>query len=255
MFLPSKLLVDLLQPLNWLLAWALLALVLLRRRPETARRMLWAAFAALGLLGFSAPPEALMRLLEIRHAPPSPEVVATATGVIVLGGAIEGPESYLESSQVALNESAERMTVPVGWLRRYPQLQLVFTGGEARLRPEGVAEAEQARQFYAEQGIESTRLRFESHSRTTRENAREVARLLGSDCGAQWLLVTSAYHMPRAVEEFRAEGCPATPYPVDFRTGRNRHWLSWSAARNLVQWEIVLHEWVGLVVYRLTRDP
>jgi uncharacterized SAM-binding protein YcdF (DUF218 family) len=59
--------------------------------------------------------------------------------------------------------------------------------------------------------------------------------------------------MPRAVEEFRAAGCPATPYPVDFRTGRDRDWLAWSAAHNLVQWEIVLHEWIGLMAYRLTR--
>jgi hypothetical protein len=140
MFLLSKLLNGLLQPLNGLLAWCLLGLLLLPRRPVLARRMLWAGFAALGLLGFDAPPEALMRQLERRHAVPSPEAVANARGVIVLGGAIEGPESYRDSGQVALNEAAERMTVPVGWLRHYPRLQFVFTGGEARLRPRHATE-------------------------------------------------------------------------------------------------------------------
>jgi uncharacterized SAM-binding protein YcdF (DUF218 family) len=94
---------------------------------------------------------------------------------------------------------------------------------------------------------------LEAGSRNTRENARQVAALLGARCQAPWLLVTSAWHMPRAVAEFESVGCRVTPYPVDFRTGVSTAWSDYSLARSLVQWQTALHEWLGLAVYALTR--
>jgi uncharacterized SAM-binding protein YcdF (DUF218 family) len=145
------------------------------------------------------------------------------------------------------------MTVPVGLLRQHPQLQLVFSGGEGRLLPTGMSEAELAKVFYEAQGVDMRRVILESGSRTTRENALQVAALLGKRCQDPWLLVTSAWHMPRSLPEFVAVGCNVTPYPVDFRTGDATPWTEYSLAGSLLLWQTALHEWLGLAVYAVTR--
>lgn len=97
------------------------------------------------------------------------------------------------------------------------------------------------------------RVRLEDGSRNTRENAQKVAALLGDSCQKKWLLVTSASHMPRSMEEFNAVGCHVTPYPVDFQTSSTTAWTEYSLASSLMRWQVALHEWLGLAVYALTR--
>jgi uncharacterized SAM-binding protein YcdF (DUF218 family) len=118
----------------------------------------------------------------------------------------------------------------------------------------GVTEAELAKAFYEEQGVDMTRVKLEGGSRTTRENALQVAALLGDRCQQPWLLVTSAWHMPRSLPEFEAVGCRVTPYPVDFRTGDATDWTEYSLARSLLLWQTALHEWLGLLVYGLVKS-
>ena len=253
MFVISKLLSAITQPMFWLALWWALALLMLLRWRKLAMAMLWSGLVVLGLLGFESAPQALLRALENRYPVPSRASVGEHVGVIVLGGATQHPGSYQAHGQVPLGEAAERMTVPVGWMRQHPQLTLVFAGGEGRLLTTGVTESELAKVFYEEQGVDMARVRLEGGSRTTRENAQQVAALLGERCRQPWLLVTSAWHMPRSLPEFEAVGCRVTPYPVDFRTGADTPWTEYSLARSLLLWQTALHEWLGLWVYGVTR--
>ena len=216
--------------------------------------MLWLGLLLLGLLGFRAVPDALLRALESSSSVPAASTVEAQQGVIVLGGAVGHPDSFLAHGQVPLGEAAERMTVPVGLMRKHPHLQLIFSGGEGRLLTTGTTESVLAQAFYEEQGLDMRRVTFEDGSRTTRENAQQVAQLLGKACAEPWLLVTSAWHMPRALAEFEAVGCAVTPYPVDFRTGASTPWTEYSLAFSLVRWQLALHEWLGIAAYRLTRN-
>lgn len=253
-FALSKLLSAVTQPLCWLAAWWVAALLLRRRWPRASPAMLWSGLLALGLLGFHAFPDALLRPLEARHPVPGPAQLAAQQGVIVLGGAFDHPGVQTAHGQVPLNDAAERMSAPLPWMRAHPDWTLVFSGGEGRLVGRtGLSEAEMARQFYLEQGLAPAQLVLESRSRSTRENAQRVAELLGARCRQPWLLVTSAWHMPRAVAEFEAAGCRVTPYPVDFRTGDDTPWTEWSFGESLTRWHVALHEWLGLAVYALTR--
>lgn len=253
MFALSKLLTAITQPAFWLALWWLLALWLLARRRRTATVMLWVGLLLLGLLGFRALPDALLRPLENRYPVPPAESLSRYAGVIVLGGAVGPTDTFRAHAQVPLNEAAERMTVPLALLRQYPGMTVVFSGGEGRLLPTGVPEAELARAFYREQGVDPRRVLLESGSRNTRENAREVAALLGPRCRQPWLLVTSAAHMPRAMAEFAAVPCTVTPYPVDFRTGASTPLTEYSLAKSLLAWQNALHEWLGLLMTRLAR--
>ena len=253
MFVLSKLMSAITQPVFWLALWWALALLMQQRWRRLAAAMLWGGLVVLGLLGFEAGPHALLRTLENRYPVPTVEAVGRHAGVIVLGGATEHPDIYQAHGQVPLGGAAERMTVPVGWMRQHPQLQLVFSGGEGRLQATGVSEAELAKAFYQQQGVDMGRVVLEGGSRTTRENALQVVALLGERCKQPWLLVTSAWHMPRSVPEFEAVGCQVTPYPVDFRTGAATAWSEYSLARSLLLWQTALHEWLGLWVYGVTR--
>lgn len=215
--------------------------------------MLWTGFAALGLLGFRAIPDALLRPLENRYPVPSAQEVSRHVRMIVLGGATQHPSVFLAHGQVPLGEAAERMSTPVGLMRQHPKLELVFSAGEGRLLATGTTEAELARAFYEEQGVDMSRVTLEAGSRTTRENAYQVAQLLAGRCKEPWLLVTSAWHMPRSMEEFESVGCNVTAYPVDFRTGHVTPLTEYSLAHSLLRWQTALHEWLGLLVYGMTR--
>ncbi len=253
MFVLSKLMSAITQPMFWLALWWALALLILQRWRRLAAAMLWSGLVLLGLMGFEAGPHALLRALENRYPVPTAEAVGRHVGVIVLGGATEHPDIYQAHGQVPLGGAAERMTVPVWLMRQHPQLQLVFSGGEGRLLATGVSEAELAKAFYQQLGVDMGRVVLEGGSRTTRENAIQVAALLGEGCKQPWLLVTSAWHMPRSVPEFEAVGCQVTPYPVDFRTGATTAWTEYSLARSLLLWQTALHEWMGMWVYGMTR--
>jgi uncharacterized SAM-binding protein YcdF (DUF218 family) len=116
-----------------------------------------------------------------------------------------------------------------------------------------VPESALARVFYQQQGLHMARVRLEGGSRNTRENAQQVAKLLGERCNQPWLLVTSAWHMPRSLAEFEAVGYRVTPYPVDFWTSDSTPLTEYSLTGSLLRWQTALYEWLGLLVYGLTR--
>lgn len=253
MFVLSKLLSAITQPLFWLGVWWFLALVLLSRFKRFATAMLWGGMLVLSLLGFSAVPDALLRSLEGKYKAPNLTQSNPYVGVIVLGGATGSPSIFKAHGQVPLGDAAERMTLPIGLMRKFPNFELIFSGGEGRLVPTGTTEAEIAKVFYEEQGVDMKRVILESKARNTRENARQVAALLGERCKQPWLLVTSASHMPRSMAEFEATGCNVTAYPVDFRTGEETSWTEYSTAKSLMDWQTALHEYLGMFVYEVTR--
>jgi len=151
---------------------------------------------------------------------------------------------------VALNDAAERMTMPVSMLQQHAHLKLLFTGGEGALHTTGEPEAAQAEAFFISLGLPPARMQFEAASRSTYENAINSAKLNGVDKSLPWLLVTSAWHMPRAMATFQKAGWNVTPFPVDFRTGVYTPWFQYSLALGALRWQLALHEWVGLFAYR-----
>jgi len=251
MFVLSKLMSAITQPMFWLALWWFAALLMLNRWRIASVRILWSGLVILVLLGFQAAPNAVLRNLENRYPMQASENIDSHVGLIVLGGATGHSDIYQAHGQVPLGDAAERMTVPVALMRLHPKLQLVFSGGEGRLIATGVTEAELAKAFYQEQGVDMARVVLESGSRNTLENAQQLANILGERCDEPWLLVTSAWHMPRAMAEFESVGCHVTAYPVDFRTGGTTSLTEYSLAHSLVSWQTALHEWLGLLFYGL----
>ena len=138
-------------------------------------------------------------------------------GIVVLGGAITLDVSAARGA-VALNEAAERITVAVELARRYPNARIIFSGGSNFLLASDAVEAAIAVQEFEALGIAHERITAEEQSRNTIENAVFSQLLANPKPGERWMLVTSAYHMPRAMAAFRAAGFPIEAYPVDWRT-------------------------------------
>lgn len=207
--------------------------------------------ALLALLATGIPGSLLIRELENRF--PRPGHVGEVTGVIVLGGAVD---EFLTASRgtVALSEAGERMVEGVALARLHPHARIVFTGGTASLFGSDLTEAGAARMLWSRIGLEGERVLYEDRSRNTVENARFVRDLVQPKPGEKWLLVTSAYHMPRSVGLFRAAGFDVVAWPVDYRShGGPRDFLVFrEASLGLFRADTAVREWIGLAAYRLT---
>ncbi|MFU8865538.1 MAG: YdcF family protein [Rhodobacterales bacterium] len=210
------------------------------------------AITIVALLSFGMLPlgDLLLRPLETRHpvAPYTPAI----DGIVVLGGGEDAERSALWG-QVQLGEGAERLTEGLRLARLHPEAQLVFTGGSGALRDAlggGQSGADVAETFWTEQGLTDATL--ERVSRNTAENARATVDLIGQRPSETWVLITSAFHMPRALQSFRAAGWPdITPWPVDFRSRSLSRGIGWDLDGNLGRMRTALNEYLGLIGYRL----
>jgi uncharacterized SAM-binding protein YcdF (DUF218 family) len=193
----------------------------------------------------------LLRPLEERFPPPPADIPAP-TGIIVLGGAVDTEKSETRG-QVYLTLDAARMTTGVELARRYPTARLVYTGGSASLLGEGRPEAIGARKLWLSLGVPSERMTFEAKSRNTWENGLFTRDLVKPKPGETWLLVTSAWHMPRSVGIFRHLGFDVIPYPVAYRTfGDERDFLlPTSMIDKVIMLDYSVREWIGLLAYWL----
>lgn len=248
----SKLVQALLLPSNCLvllLVIGLVALVLGRR--TLAVRVFATATVLIALVGWSPLAPRLVMILEDRF--PQPDLPQSVAGIVMLGGATDMHLTQ-ERGQVALNDNAERVSAVAVLARQFPDARIILSGGVAHaVQSDLPSEAEGARRVLVDLGVAANRIELEERSRTTIENAAESFALAKPQSGQSWLLVTSAFHMPRAVASFRAVGFPIIPYPVDYRTGPGdlRSPAS-TVAEGFEDMDIAAHEWLGLLGYRLT---
>lgn len=253
MVLLSKLLNLLAQPLNLVLLLLAMGLLLGVRKPRASRRLLFVSLILLATTGFQALPESLLGYLENQ----SRELPANAdlhgyVGMVVLGGATESGRISEHHRQPLLNGSAERMTMAVALWQRNPAMRVVFTGGEGMMFGTGPTEAARAQLFFESLGLPKEAITLESRSQNTFENAVFTRELAGIDAHQRWLLVTSAWHMPRSLAVFEKAGWNVTPFPVDFRTGGVAPLTSYSLREGADLWEVALHELIGIAAYKIT---
>ena len=137
---------------------------------------------------------------------------------------------------------------------QYPNLYVLFSGGQSNIIDRQISVADAARAYYASMGVPPERMLYERAARTTYENAVFSAAVPGVDKTLPWLLLTSAWHMPRSMALFRGAGWNVTAYPVDFRSAATISWTEYSLFRGAMLWQVVLHEVGGLVVYALVGD-
>ena len=208
--------------------------------------------AALALAVISLSPLGLLMMSVLENRFPKPELPPKVAGIVVLGGAFDTIITHTRHVP-ELNEAADRVTAALALARRYPEARVLFSGGSAAVFGD-VAETIPARQTFHDLGLADDRLILEDRSRNTVENAVFSRALADPKPGEVWLLITSAYHMPRSVGCFRKAGFDVLPYPVDYQTPTGGYlWQpSTASVRNLEKVHFAIREYIGLVAYRLT---
>lgn len=231
-----------------------LLLVGFTRRRRLGLWLSWLGLTVLVAAGFLPLGNYLVLPLEERFAGQSlPEPEAKLAGIIILGGFEDGWVSAGRGG-LAVNEAAERLTEGVRLAKRWPDARVVFSGGVAGLLADGVGAAEPVGQFLEDVGIDAARIVLEPDARNTWQNAINLRELLKPPAGEKWLLVTSAYHMPRSIGVFRKAGFEVIAAPVDYRTRDEQDLvrLFETIPAGLQRLDLGAREWIGLLAYWLT---
>lgn len=257
-FVLSKILWGLFQPSSLVaIFFAAGAVFAISGRAKAALRLFAGGAFLYAVFGFLPLANWVLAPLEIEAKATAAENLDGAAGIIVLGGAV-GTATSLARGVPHLNESADRMIEVLRLAARYPALPVFFSGGKGDLFPrkDFDTEAEVALRFFEAFDLAPPRLRFEDRSRNTLENAVEAAKALQPKPGQKWILVTSAFHMPRAKALFEGQGFEILARPVDFRTNGFDDWWrpfprAWEGLRRL---DLAAKEWIGIAVAWLAGD-
>jgi len=253
-FLFSKTLGIMLLPANFLIGAGLIGAILLAtRRAALGRRLLMISAVLLAIAGFSPLGKLLLYPLEQRFSPWDASRGAP-DGIIVLGGGID-PDLSAVHGRAAFIRAADRIVAAAALARKYPNASILYSGGNANLIADDSAkEADYAMSVLESLGIARERVTMERRSRNTQENAEFSKAIAKPSDGERWLLVTSAFHMPRSMGLFRKAGFAIEPYPVDWRVGGTANLPTFSpiAVDGLERTDTAVREWIGLAAYWIT---
>ena len=191
--------------------------------------------------------------LEDHFQQPNP-LPDTIDGILVLGGSVDWPISQ-SRNELNLNQASERMFAVANLAERYPTARLVFTGLFKEVIPNELSATAQSHTFLSGSEYLNRPITFIGAARSTYEEALLSIQTIQPKTGERWLLVTSAYHMPRAIGVFKTQGWNLIAYPVDFRSPKT---ITFQPRINffgrLIELDDIAREWGALVMYqRLER--
>jgi uncharacterized SAM-binding protein YcdF (DUF218 family) len=246
-YIASKVFWFVASPDHFLILMVLFSAILIGLKSKWGMRLLSASLVFFITITLFPVADVLFRPLEKRF-PMADTLPDNIQGIIVLGGAERG-ELGLQWQRAQFNQAAERMMAIPALAKAYPNAEIVFSGGSGSLLyPKAVANSAM-QQWFSEQGV-AGRIQWEKSSRNTFENATLTEALLSGVPKGRWLLVTSAFHMPRSIGVFRMRGLKVVAYPVDYYSktadGMRLEPKYWMHIRDL---GISVKEWIGLVVY------
>jgi uncharacterized SAM-binding protein YcdF (DUF218 family) len=233
------------------LVWtALTAAVLAARRHPAA--VVPATACAATLLVLLTLPVGNWALRPIEGLYPRPAEPATIDGILVLGEGLNG-EVLHDRGVPGVGPDGGTLLAAAALARRHPEARVVYSGGSGELGTAGLPEAEVARHILAELGLDEARVSYEARSRTTLENLVLAKQLAQPAPEQTWLVVASAYHMPRALLSASRVGWRVTPWPSDYLTAARGPETHLSLAANLAHLDLAAHETLGLLAYHLSH--
>lgn len=250
-FVLSKTIGIMMLPTNFLIGAGIAgALLLATRFASLGRKLLVGSVVLLALCAFSPLGSWLLYPLESRF-PPWDAGKGAPNGIVVLGGGIDTDSSVAHGTAV-FSVSAGRIIAAAALAHRYPDALVLYSGGNANLVSDDAAkEADYAVEVFESLGISRDRVILERRSRNTFENAEFSKAIAAPKDGERWLLLTSAFHMPRSVGVFRKAGFAVEPYPTDWRLAGAADLGTFPvvAVEGLSRADIAMREWMGLLAY------
>lgn len=197
-----------------------------------------------------------LQTLEARY--PRPTLTTPPACMIVLGGAFD-LEVTAGRGGMEMNQAADRFIEAARLARLYPQSRILVSGGDGSFSGDYKGDADLSPAFFEAMGVEPSRIIRETSSRNTAENVGETRALLDANNLTECLLITSAYHMPRAKALFDAAGVATVPWASDYRSsGRVTLRLDFTQpSLNAALTSTAAREWGAILFSRLSgqSDP
>ena len=170
-------------------------------------------------------------------------------GILILSGATN-PFLTKVHNQVSLNASSERLIESVNLMNKYPKAKVIFSGGSGSLKHLELTHSSAAKIFYKSLGVDISNIYFENKSRNTYENIIFSKKIAKPNDNEKWIIITSAFHLKRALNIGQKVNWNLIPYATDFYLPKNFEWhLSFSFLNNLLMFQTSSHEWIGLISY------
>lgn len=232
----------LLKPSNALYFALIGAIVLAAVRRRAGLAALVAVAAAWGAVAYLPLGRALLRPLEAQFA--TPRDPGPLAGIIVLGGYHRGGVVSEPPYNVAVSDAGERITAGIALALSHPQARVILSDASGTEQSGALMEAV---------GVEPARLVLETQARSTLDNAVLTRAMVDPQPGERFALVTSAWHMPRAVGTFRTAGWSGlVPIPVDYTGGGGSTWetVPLAPTDGLTEFDRAAREWLALLEYR-----
>ena len=173
------------------------------------------------------------------------------SGLIILGGPFE-ESSYHDLNEIPLNSQVERLIAAIELYKSNKDLKLVYSGFSNKINPTS-SEAEKAKIFFEKMGVKAENIILEDKSKNTFENIIYSKKIL-DNLGGKWYLITSAFHMKRAIYLAKKFDLKVIPYPVDWQIKEKEiSFLSYDFRLSFRYWDIILHELAGILYYKINN--
>jgi uncharacterized SAM-binding protein YcdF (DUF218 family) len=249
-FILSKLLSFLFSPLPWILIIGLIAWF--SRNKKRKNILLGCSMVMLYLFSNAYLLDETMRMWEVKAVPT--ENMKNYKVGIVLGGM----SSYDKKlKRINFYQGVDRLLQAVELYERGCIKKIFISGGSGSMLHKDERESIPLKSYLVSIHIPEEDILIESESKNTYENAvytsEALKKLYPKD--EPFLLITSGFHMRRALLCFQKEGLTVTPYSTDRYSGKRKFELDHLLVPNtntLNTWNILFHEWLGMISYKLS---
>ncbi len=186
--------------------------------------------------------------LERKYSYPSKDLIEKPSVIVVLSGGVKSrelslPSVFGDSTLFRLNEALKIYS-----LRK--EKPKIIVSGTSPIN-EYSKEALFGANFLELYGVPKDMVSFEVFSTDTFEHALELKKIIGNK---EFLLITSAYHLPRAVRTFKKVGLSPIPLPTDYQVEGNYNLLDFlPQPKNLKKSNLAFHEYFGIIYYKLFK--
>lgn len=255
-FIISKLLAFIIAPVVWvaaLLIWALLA-----KDARKKRKLIIITFIVFYFFSNSFIVDEFMRPYETKAIQES-DIPGTYDVGIVLGGMIEYDPTFVRPQ---FNRAVDRLMQAITLYKDGKIKRILISGGSGSILEKNVLEAEIVKNYMKKLGIPDSCILIEKYSKNTHENALFSKTILDSvnkhdnqtTAQGKYLLITSGFHMPRAMRCYQKVGVNVTAYSADRYSGPRKFvfdHLFFPTTGALDEWNVLLHEWIGFLTYKI----
>ena len=249
-FFISKILSFLITPVFWIFLLLIAALFL--KSPNGKRRSLIGAIALFYFFSNAFILEEVGRLWEVPAT--HYKDLKTYDAGIVLGGMLAYDYQY---DRIQFHRGADRLFQAVELYKTGSIKKIFFVGGSGSIEFAHMKEGAFVRRYLLTLGIPKEDIWIENESRNTWENAVNAREFLEENnfASGKFLLITSGHHMRRALACFKVAGLEVAHYSVDRSASAVRRLsldhLLIPNADALGWWNALIHEWIGMIIYKI----